>query len=34
MKFRMDTDHNHTYKFCTIYCLQVSTYRHGDGAKL
>jgi len=34
VKFVTETGHNHTYKFCMKYCLQVNNYKYGDGANL
>jgi len=34
MKFHMETDHNHTYKFHMKYCLQVNNYKHDNSVKV
>jgi hypothetical protein len=32
-KFGMERNNNHIHKLVLKFCLQIKSYRHGDGAK-
>jgi hypothetical protein len=34
VKFGMAAYHNDAHKFCMKYCLQINSYKHGDGMTL